>query len=102
MQLATVPAGAVAVVQHYAMLRKRGAAARGARRDSRSAAVRRRGGLARQAKRSRAQLAHAQARGAVLLLPLPLVVDLLLLLLPSGGDTSAMPAADTPPAPPAA
>ena len=28
MRLATVPAGAVAVVQHYAMLRKRGAAAR--------------------------------------------------------------------------
>ena len=32
MQLATAPTGAVAVVQHYAMLRKRGAAAGCARR----------------------------------------------------------------------
>jgi ABC-type transporter Mla maintaining outer membrane lipid asymmetry permease subunit MlaE len=39
MQLATVPAGAVAVVQHYAMLRKRGAAARGALRAAHGATL---------------------------------------------------------------
>ena len=38
----------------------------------------------------------------MLLPPLSLIVDLLLLLLPGGGDASAIPTADTLPAPPAA